>query len=107
MSVQDADPQLTLGRTVTVTFAAAVEQPVAALPLAAVLNDGSGAAVWKLEPGGARVTRVPVEIAALEGTVALIRGGLSEGDLVVSLGAHKIDPARAVRVVETATAAQY
>jgi RND family efflux transporter MFP subunit len=106
MAVQDADPRLTLGRTVTVTFAAAVEEPVAALPLAAVLNDGSGAAVWKLEQGR-RVTRVPVEIAALEGTVALIRGGLSEGDLVVSLGAHKIDPARAVRVVETATAAQY
>jgi multidrug efflux pump subunit AcrA (membrane-fusion protein) len=78
---------------------------VAALPLAAVLNDGSGAAVWRLKPGQTEVERVPVEIASLEGNVALIRGGLAEGDLVVSLGAHKIDPARAVRVVETATAA--
>jgi hypothetical protein len=48
------------------------------------------------------VERVGVTLATLDGRVALMRGGLSEGDVVVSLGAHKIDPARPVRVVETA-----
>jgi hypothetical protein len=57
--------------------------------------------VWRLDAVGSTVQRVPVEIAALTDSLAEVRGDLGAGDLVVSLGAHKIDPARPVRVVET------
>jgi RND family efflux transporter MFP subunit len=100
MTLADPDGRAALGRTVTVKLKQGTDAPVASLPLAAVLNDGQGAAVWRLA-GEDAVERVPVEIAALDGRLALVRGGLTEGDTVVSLGAHKIDPDRPVRVVET------
>lgn len=92
------------GRTVTVTVMAGTGAPVARVPLAAVLDDGAGPGVWRLR--GDRVERVAVELAAVTGEVAAIRGDLAAGDVIVSLGAHKLDPARPVRVVETAPATE-
>lgn len=104
MGIVAPDQHVTLGRTVTVTFTSPAEKPLASLPLAAVINDGNGAAVWRLRPDGHSVERVPITVAALDGTLAMIGGGISDGDLVVSLGAHKLDPGRPVRVVETTSA---
>jgi RND family efflux transporter MFP subunit len=94
-----AAPDAAFGRTVTVALQAAAAAPVATVPLAAVLEDGTGPAVWRVRAD--RAERVPVELAAVTGAVAAIRGPLAEGDLIVSLGAHKVDPARPLRVVET------
>jgi RND family efflux transporter MFP subunit len=104
MAVAAPDARIAFGRTVTVTLAGPAAAPVVALPLAAVINDGSGPAVWRLPAGADRVERVAVEVAAIGGRVAAVRGGLEEGDRVVSLGAALIDPDRPVRVVETAVA---
>lgn len=104
MTLARAGADAALGRTVTVRLATAAGQPAATLPLAAVLNDGSGTAVWRLPAGADRVERVAVRLVGIEGQVARVQGGLAEGDIVISLGAHKIDPARPVRVVETAPA---
>jgi multidrug efflux system membrane fusion protein len=101
MTLTAPDTDAAFGRTVTVRMTTAGALPVAALPLAAVLNDGAGAAVWRLPQGTDRVERVPVELVSVEGRVVLVRGGLAEGDIVVSLGAHKVDLSRPVRVVET------
>jgi RND family efflux transporter MFP subunit len=102
MAITAPDDRAAFGRTVTVDLLLPAEAPTATLPLAAVLNDGSGAAVWRVDPTGARVDRIPVEIIAVTESTVRLRGALAEGDRVVSLGAHKIDPARPVRVVETA-----
>ncbi len=91
-----------LGRTVTVRLTMSGSQPSAVLPLASVVNDGSGAAVWRKPQGADLVERVPVDLVTIEADVALVRGGLVEGDIVVSLGANKVDANRPVRVVETA-----
>jgi RND family efflux transporter MFP subunit len=99
MAIEDADAAASLGRTVTVMLDGGATAPVAAVPLAAVVDDGTGAAVWRV--AGDRVERVAVEVASVTGEVAMIRGELAEGAVIVSLGAHKIDPARPVRVVET------
>ena len=88
-----------------VTLQAPATAPVAQLPLGAVVNDGSGAFVWRLPKDATAVQRVPVDVTRLDDTSAEVRGGLAEGDLVVSLGAHKLDPARPVHVVETDAAA--
>jgi RND family efflux transporter MFP subunit len=95
------DAEAALGRTVTVRLTSPGEL-AALLPLASVVNDGAGASVWRLPQGVDRVERVPVELLSIEGQGALVRGPLAEGDIVVSLGASKIDPNRPVRVVETA-----
>jgi RND family efflux transporter MFP subunit len=104
MALVEPDADAALGRTATVRLVTVGAAPAAPLPLAAVLNDGAGPAVWRLLQGTDRVERVPVELVAVDGQVALVRGGLVEGDAVISLGAHKIDPTRPVRVVETAAA---
>jgi RND family efflux transporter MFP subunit len=101
MTLTTPDAQTVLGRTVTVTVVLAGEQPSAPVPLAAVVNDGTGASVWRLDASGTTVEKVAVELASVTGDVALIRGPLAEGDRIVSLGAHKVDPARPVRIVET------
>lgn len=103
MALQASDIPLDLGRTMTVTLAGEASAPVVYLPLAAVMNDGQGASVWRLDAKQASVQRVPVEIAALTDGVAQVRG-LAQGDLIVSHGAQKVDPRRPVRVVETAKA---
>ena len=102
MRLTAPDTDATLGRTVTVRLTTPDAQPAAALPLASVVNDGEGAAVWRLSSGAELVERVPVDLVTIEGDLALVRGGLIEGDVVISLGANKIDPSRPVRVVETA-----
>lgn len=104
MTLVAAGADAALGRTVTVELATDTGAPMATLPLAAVLDDGTGPAVWRLPAGAQRVERVAVRVAGIDGQVARVEGGLAEGDLVISLGAHKIDPARPVRVVETAPA---
>jgi RND family efflux transporter MFP subunit len=100
MTVLAPDGQTALGRTVTVQLALGMGEPVASVPLAAVLNDGTGTAVWRLA-GEDRVERVAVELVEVTGQAADIRGPLQDGDVIVSLGAHKLDPARKVRAVET------
>lgn len=104
MSITAPDAQLSLGRTMTVELASGPEQPVIAVPLAAILNEGKGPVVWRIE--GSLVAPVDVTIVALDQSRALIRGNLAPGDRIVSLGAQKIDPARPVRVVETSAIAE-
>lgn len=103
MSVLAPDEDAALGRTVTLSLSTGSEAPAASVPLPSVLNDGTGTAVWRLTPGGDAVERVPVDLVGVSGQVARVGGALREDDLVVSLGAHKIDPTRPVRVVETHT----
>ena len=86
------------GRTVTVTLRGPDSREAAPLPLAAVVDLGEGPRVWRLR--GDRVEPVPVTVAELTPNAAWVAGPLAPGDRVVSLGAHKIDPARPVRVVE-------
>jgi RND family efflux transporter MFP subunit len=102
MTIAAPDAEAALGRTVTVRLTSPGTQPAALLPLASVVNDGTGAAVWRLPKGADLVERVPVDLVTIQGDGALIRGALVDGDTVISLGANKIDPSRPVRVVETA-----
>ena len=102
MMLTAPDAEAALGRTVIVRLKTSGAQPAAVLPLASVVNDGAGAAVWRVPQGADFVERVPVDLVTIQGEVALVRGGLVEDDIVVSLGANKIDPSRPVRVVETA-----
>ena len=105
MSLVAPDGAAALGRTMTVTLQQPAATPVAQLPLGAVVDDGNGAFVWRLPGNATLVERVPVSVVRLDDTYAEVNGALAEGDLVVSLGAHKLDPNRPVHAVETDAAA--
>jgi RND family efflux transporter MFP subunit len=97
--IDGADDGVAFGMTATVTLTPAADARVARLPLSAVLNRGRGPAVYVVDADGRLVER-PVTIAAYEEDAALVTGGLSEGERVVTLGVQKLDAGRKVRIVE-------
>jgi hypothetical protein len=68
--------------------------------LSAVLDQGTGPAVWKVDRAGGTLALQPVVIAKFEGQTALLSGGVADGDLVVTIGVHKLDPGLKVRPIE-------
>jgi RND family efflux transporter MFP subunit len=88
-----------LGMTATLAVERVGEGPVAALPAAAIFQQGTGPAVWTVDPAAGSVRLVPVEVAGWRGDAVLVRGGLAEGATVVTAGVHKLDASRRVRVL--------
>jgi RND family efflux transporter MFP subunit len=98
-TITDADDTIALGMTATVTLAHAAETPVAKLPLAAILNRGTGPAVYVVDDAGALKLR-PVNVAAFTEESALVTAGIADGEKVVTLGVQKLVAGARVRVVE-------
>lgn len=88
------------GRTATVHLKSEARGQVAALPLSAVMNDGSGAKVWVLSDGNTRAKPLAVEVRAVEKDRVLVTAPFKPSDLVVALGVHMLDPGKPVRLVE-------
>ena len=98
-SMENPDDTVALGMTATVTLAGAADAKVARLPLAAVLNRGSGPSVYVVDPSGALELR-DVKVAAFTEDAALITAGVKEGESVVTLGVQKLQPGFKVRTVD-------
>ena len=94
-----ADEAVKLGMTATVTLARADAERVMRVPLAALIDQGQGPAVWTVADGG-RLVLNPVGIAGYEAQDALVGSGLAEGARVVRLGAQKLDAGQRVRIVD-------
>ncbi len=94
---------LHLGMTATVTFDLP-EAPVARLPATALTDHGGKAAVWVLDPARQRAVLRPVNVAGYGGDGSLlVRGGLAEGEQVVTAGTGQIEPDMAVTAWTGAT----
>ena len=89
-----------LGRTATVHLRVANAAQTFAVPLAAVMQDGTTPTVWVLDEVASRVQRRSVTLLRLTHDTALIAGALSSGDRIVTLGVHMLDADKPVRVVE-------
>jgi RND family efflux transporter MFP subunit len=98
-ALDEVPPYAQLGMTATLTVERAGEGPVAALPATAISQQGTGPAVWTVDPAAGSVRLVPVEVAGWRGDAVLIRGGVAEGASVVTAGVHKLDASRRVRVL--------
>jgi RND family efflux transporter MFP subunit len=98
-TIKDADDSVALGMTASVTLARSSKTPVARLPLAAILNRGSGPLVYTVDDGGALVQR-PVTIASFNEDSALVTSGIQAGDKVVTLGVQKLEAGLKVRTIE-------
>ena len=97
-SILDADPAVALGMSATLSVAADAAQRVISVPLSALYNPGTGPALWKVDAGG-RLLLTPVKLLRYEANAALVTGEVAEGDNIVVLGVHKLDPALKVRVI--------
>jgi RND family efflux transporter MFP subunit len=98
-TIENPRDTVALGMTATVKLSHASAQ-VAKLPLSAILNRGTGPAVYLVDDSGALELR-PVTVAAFTENVAQVSAGIADGDRVVTLGVQKLVAGTQVRAVET------
>jgi RND family efflux transporter MFP subunit len=98
-TIADADEAVALGMTATVRLTRATDAEVARLPLSAVLNRGSGPAVYVVDDDGA-LTLKPVTLSSFNEDAAFVASGLSDGDKVVTLGVQTLTAGLRVRTIE-------
>jgi len=85
-----------LGSTVTIRILNGAGQSEVAVPVGAVLNDGSRTGVWVVDQASATVHFAPVEIKRLGEETATV-AGIEFGEQVVALGAHLLKDGASVR----------
>jgi RND family efflux transporter MFP subunit len=92
-----SDPAVQLGMTAQVTVEPPVVNTALVAPLTAVVDQGQGPAVWVVVDEKAQ--RRPVEIRQYREDGVVLAGGVEPGDLVVTVGAHKLIAGQTVRPV--------
>jgi len=85
-----------LGSTVTIKIADAGRQSEAAVPLSAILDDGSRTGVWVFNGAASTVSFTPVEVKHIGEETAFVTG-IGIGEQVVALGAHLLENGESVR----------
>ena len=101
-TIENPDDTVALDMTATARLARSTTGRIAKLPLSAILNRGKGPSVYVVEGSGALVLR-PVTIASVTEEVALVSACVADGDEVVTLGVHKLEPGMRVRTVDALT----
>src|SRR3954469_6597780 len=99
-SLPDADDQVSLGLTATLTLSDAATMSVARLPLSALFSRGGDPSLYIVDDKG-DVAPKPVTVKSYESNDVVITGGVDEGAKVVVLGVQKLDPGQKVRVVSS------
>jgi membrane fusion protein, multidrug efflux system len=96
----DAGPRastvLKLGQSATVRLEMPKVEGVVRLPLTALRQDPGGSAVWLVDPATMTVRSQRVQVAGADGNLAVIAGGLAEGQRVVTAGVHVLTPGQKV-----------
>ena len=89
---------LRLGSTVELYLRRQDGEPTAPLPLSAVLSVAQSPTVWVVDPSAGTIAPSPVQVVSQSNDIVRVRG-LTEGALVVSIGAQKLDATMRVRAV--------
>lgn len=98
-SLLDADAIVRLGMTAGVALAD-TEQRAALLPLSAIYSRDGKPAVWVVEPKSHKVSLRPVTVSAYLESGVTVTSGLSDGELVIVSGVHRVSAGQTVRPVD-------
>jgi RND family efflux transporter MFP subunit len=96
-TILEPDDNLRLGMTATLSLADVEGESAIRLPLTAVTDHGKPT-VWVIDPKSQRVRQRPVVLLAALDNIALIGGGLQDGEQVVTAGVHMLHTDQKVRV---------
>jgi RND family efflux transporter MFP subunit len=99
-SVINPDESLRLGMSAELHFGLN-QNSSAQVPLSAIFDQGKGPGVWSVNTATGEITLKPVTVSSLGSATASISGGVKEGEMIVALGAQKLDPGLKVRPVDT------
>ncbi|SDR60255.1 RND family efflux transporter, MFP subunit [Paraburkholderia tuberum] len=95
-------PEVRLGMTATVTFAAAGEaqadDPIT-LPASALFHDGNAPAVWVVRPGDQALELRRVQVGRYDDRTISVARGLNDGERVVLQGVHTVSAGETVRAI--------
>ncbi|ASV88158.1 efflux transporter, RND family, MFP subunit (plasmid) [Ochrobactrum quorumnocens] len=86
-----------LGSTVTIKILDADRQSEVAIPVGAILDDGSRTGVWIVNGTPSTVKFTPVKVRQIGEETAFVTG-IGTGEQVVALGAHLLDDGVTVRI---------
>lgn len=92
----DRPPAAALGMTATLIVAHQSTEKVAEVPLTAIFQQGAAPAVWVVDRGTGAVALRAVTILRWRDDAAVISAGVSDGDLVVTAGVHKLQAGQRV-----------
>ena len=98
-TIDNPDESVALGMTATVTLSHATDASVAKLPLAAIINRGTGPSVYVVDNANELQLR-PVKVTSFTEDKALITSGVSDGDRVVTLGVQKLNAGQKVHAID-------
>jgi RND family efflux transporter MFP subunit len=93
------DADVALGMSVTVSLTQTSSEPAVELPATALIDTGNGPAVWVVGAGD-RIEVRPVAVAGYGSGSAKIAGGLTDGERVVVMGAHRLQAGAPVHALE-------
>jgi RND family efflux transporter MFP subunit len=97
-TIENPDDAVALGMTATVVLSHATDTMVAKVPLAAILNRGTGPTVYRVDDTGV-LERRPVTMSSFNEVAALITSGLEDGDQIVTLGVQMLQGGQKVRAI--------
>lgn len=89
-----------LGSTVTIKILDADRQAEVAIPVGAILDDGSRTGVWVVTGTPSMVKFTPVKVRQIGEETAFITG-IGTGEQVVALGAHLLNDGATVRIASS------
>jgi multidrug efflux system membrane fusion protein len=87
-----------LGQTATIVANLPKVAGITKLPLSALREDKGQTSVWVVDKTSMTVASKPVQLAGAEGNDAIVTGGLTPGELVVTAGVHVLSPGQQVKL---------
>ncbi len=90
VSFDDESTKLLLGQTARVYFASNEDTERFLVPLSAIYEKDSKAAIWQVDAKTRKVHLTPVEVVRYTESGALINDGLIAGDWIVTAGVHRL-----------------
>jgi RND family efflux transporter MFP subunit len=97
VTLLEPDADVRLGMTANVLLGRKGETPVAVLPATAIFQQEGKPAVWVVGADNTLALR-PIEVAQFREDGALVTGGLTAGERIVSAGVHKVVAGEKVRL---------
>jgi len=95
-SLIERPPVAALGMTASLIIERRSDEKVAELPMTAIFQQGPAPAVWVVDRASGTVSLRPITVLRWRDDTAVISAGLSDGDLVVTAGVHKLNPGQRV-----------
>jgi RND family efflux transporter MFP subunit len=102
VTLLDPDSSVQLGMTANVYVKGGARPEAARLPLTALFQQGSEPAVWVIDPTTRQATLRPVQVGRYTQDYVTIASGLTNGELVVRAGVHKLNQGEKVRILTDA-----